>query len=118
MEDTRTGEAPQGRGLTPSHPGVHLADALDGLKAEAGVSRAAVAERLGIGRRSLYNVLEHRQPVTPEFALRLEALGLGSAESWLNLQQAYDLAIARKALSAELEAIAPAWPAERAKSAA
>lgn len=102
--------APTRRGLSPSHPGVHLADALAGLKAETGLSREAAAERLGTPRRTLYNVIEGRSPVSAELAVRLEALGLSSAEFWLNLQQAHDLHQARAALAGELERMAKVWP--------
>jgi addiction module HigA family antidote len=105
------------RGLAPSHPGAHLADVLDGLKAQAGVTREAAARRMGIARRTLYKVIEGASGVTPAMAVRLEAFGLGSAEMWLNLQQAHDLAMARAALRAESLAIAPAWPVERADAA-
>ncbi len=111
-------DKPLRRGLAPSHPGEHLADVLDGLKAEAGLSRLAVAERLGIGRRSLYDVLEARRPISPDLAVRLEALVGGSAEHWLNLQQAYDLAVARAALAASGDAIARVWPPATAEAAA
>jgi addiction module HigA family antidote len=101
---------PQRRGLAPSHPGVHLADALDGLKAETGLSRVAVAEALGVGRRTLYDVIEGKRPISPELALRLAALMGASAESWMNLQQAYDLWQARERISAELAGIGQVWP--------
>lgn len=106
------------RGLPPSHPGVHLADALEGLKAEAGVSRTAAAERLGVGRRTLYDVIEGKTVLTADLAVRLEALGLGSAESWLGLQQAYDLWATRAALVDQVAAISPAWPLQRGEAAA
>lgn len=110
-------KAPLRRGLAPSHPGVHLADALSGLKAETGLSREAVAQRLGVGRRTLYNVIEARTGVTAELAVRLEALGLGSAEMWLNLQQAFDLHRARQTLAEVAAEISPAWPPQAHRAA-
>lgn len=53
------------------------------------------AEALGITRQQLYNVINGKSAITPEMAIRLEQ-GIGStAEGWLRLQAAYNLAIAR-----------------------
>jgi addiction module HigA family antidote len=109
--------APLKRGLAPLHPGVHLEDALKGLKAEAGLTIAAAAERLGVSRRALYNVLEAKRPVSAELAVRLEAFGLGSAESWLNLQLAFDLWQAREDLAEAVKAIPKSWPVRKDRAA-
>lgn len=106
------------RGLPPSHPGVHLADALAGLRAEAGIPRTRAADLLGMKRRTLYDVIEGLRPMTAELALRLEALLGVSAESWLALQQAYDLWQARAELADELAAIPRAWPKAQDQAAA
>lgn len=106
--------APVKRGLAPVHPGVILRDVtLPALKA-AGTPRTRVVELLGIGRSTLYDVLELRRPVTPELALRLGRLLGTSAEFWMNLQTAWDLWQARDKLSAELAAIPTIAPAEPA----
>lgn len=99
-------------GLPPIHPGRHLADALDGLKAECGITRTDAARRLGVARRRLYDVIEGKHGVTADLAVRLEALGLSSAEFWLNLQQAYDLKTARVALADARASIERVWPPE------
>jgi addiction module HigA family antidote len=90
--------------------GAHLDEALRGLKAEAGIPVTRAADEMKVARRSLYNVIEGLSPMTPELALRLEAYGLGSAEQWLQLQQAYVLWRARADLAAELAAIPRGWP--------
>ena len=75
----------------PPHPGRLLRDDIDVL----GLSVAEVAEGLDVTRQQLYNVLNGKSAITPEMAVRLEK-GIGStAETWLNLQMAYDLARAR-----------------------
>ena len=75
----------------PPHPGLGLRDDLDAL----GLSVAGAAVGLGVTRQQLYNVLKGKSAISPDMALRLEkALG-GTAESWLTLQTAYDLAQAR-----------------------
>jgi addiction module HigA family antidote len=54
------------------------------------------AERIGVTRQTLHRVIAGTSAITPEMALRLEkALG-STAEAWLALQRAYDLAEARR----------------------
>ena len=75
----------------PPHPGRLLRADIEAL----GLSVAEAAEGLGVTRQQVYNVLNGKSAVTPEMAVRLEK-GIGStAETWLNLQTAYDLARAR-----------------------
>ena len=75
----------------PPHPGLGLRDDLEAL----GLSVAGAAVGLRVTRQQLYNVLKGKSAISPDMALRLEkALG-GTAESWLTLQTAYDLAQAR-----------------------
>ena len=52
---------------------------------------------LGVTRQQLHNVLSGKSVISPEMALRLERAIGSSAEHWLRLQSAYDLAQARKA---------------------
>jgi addiction module HigA family antidote len=75
----------------PPHPGSLLRTEIEAL----GFSVADVAEGLGITRQALYNVLNGKSSITPEMAVRLEKGLGGTAESWLNLQMAYDLSLAR-----------------------
>ena len=77
----------------PPHPGAGLKDDLDAL----GLSVAEAAAGLGVTRQQLHNVIAGRSAIRPEMALRLEK-GIGSsADQWLRLQLAYDLAQARMA---------------------
>jgi addiction module HigA family antidote len=73
----------------PPHPGEVLADTV--LGEDGGLSVAEFARQLGIARVTLSRVVNGRAAVSVELALRLaNALGT-SAESWLNMQSAYDL---------------------------
>ena len=45
---------------------------------------------LGVSRKTLYDILDEKQPVTPVMALRFGKLCDGP-DLWLNLQQRYDL---------------------------
>lgn len=102
-------EAPK-RGLPATHPGELLReDVLPALKA-AGVAKTRVADDLGVSRRTLYDLLEEKQVVTPDMALRLGKYFGNAPEFWLNMQHAWDLERARVRLGAELEKI-PACPA-------
>lgn len=97
--------APLKRGMPPMHPGEFLKTITLPALAEAGTSRTEVARLLGIGRQTLYDLVDARRPVTPEMALRLARLLGNTPEHWLAMQAAYDLAKARVALGPQLEAI-------------
>ena len=75
----------------PPHPGVGLRDEFEAL----GLSIAEAATGLGITRQQLYNVTKGKSAISPDMALRLEKAIGSSAEHWLRLQIAYDLAQAR-----------------------
>jgi antitoxin HigA-1 len=90
------------RGLPAMHPGELLReDIIPAL----GKSKTEIARLLGISRRTLYDILDERQPVTVAMALRLGKLCGNGPVLWLNLQRAYDLERTEKALAAEIDAI-------------
>lgn len=75
-------------GLPPVHPGAMLReDVLPALKRP----KTEIADLLGISRQTLYDLLGEKTPVTPNIALRLAKLLGTTPESWLNLQNEYDL---------------------------
>ncbi len=77
----------------PLHPGLSVRyDCLEPL----GLSVTAGARALGVSRQALNNLVNAKSAVTPEMAIRFEKLGWGTADGWLHLQTAYDLAQARK----------------------
>ena len=78
---------------TPPHPGEFIQDIyLD----PHGISGRELAEKLDVAPSTLSRILKGSSRVTPEMALRLsKALGRTS-ESWLSLQDAHDLWIARQ----------------------
>ena len=80
---------------SPAHPGRLIKNELDDM----GLSVAAAAEGLGVTRQQLYNVINGKSAVTPEMAVRLEK-GIGStADTWLRMQTASDLAQVRQSRS-------------------
>lgn len=75
-------------GLRPMHPGELLReDVFPAL----GQSKAAIARALGVSRMTLYDILREKQPITASMALRIGRLTGTTAESWLRMQNAYDL---------------------------
>ena len=79
--------------LIPAHPGEILReDVLPALR----MSKSAVAGALGISRQTLYDIINEKQPVTAEMAVRFGKLFGNGAAFWVNLQCARDLAIAER----------------------
>jgi len=52
---------------------------------------------LGVSRQTLYDVLNGKQPITANLALRIGKLIGGGPDIWLQMQQNYDLDIAERA---------------------
>jgi addiction module HigA family antidote len=86
---------------TAFHPGEHIQEELD----ELSLSPEEIAERLGVPVDLMMAVLEGRQSVTAEFALRLGHFFGTSAQFWLNLQQQFDLEVAERLHGAEIDAL-------------
>jgi len=79
--------------MNPPHPGRSIKDAcLEPL----GISITDGAAKLGVARHTLSRVIHGHAAISPEMALRLELMGWSTADSWLKMQVAYDLAQARR----------------------
>lgn len=90
------------RGLKAMHPGELLReDVLPSL----GKPKAEIARLLGVSRQTIYDILDEKQPVTPGMALRLGKLFGNGPELWINLQRAYDLAVAERELAGAIRKI-------------
>jgi|TARA_X000000950_G_scaffold132227_1_gene164801 addiction module HigA family antidote len=88
--------------MRPIHPGEVLReDYLEPLN----MSANALAVALRIPAPRINDVVRERRSVSPDTALRLSRFFGGDAQSWLNLQAAYDLKIAEK--DADLAEIVP-----------
>ena len=88
--------------MRPIHPGEVLReDYLEPLN----MSANALAVALRIPAPRINDVVRERCSVSPDTALRLSRFFGGDAQSWLNLQAAYDLKIAEK--DADLAEIVP-----------
>ena len=78
---------------TPPHPGQHIR--LEYLE-PLGLSVIKAAPILGVTRANLSNIVNGRSGISPEMAVRLAKAFGGTAEIWLRLQAAYELAQVRK----------------------
>ncbi len=77
----------------PVHPGqVVRHDCLEPL----GLSVTEGAKVLGVSRQALNNIVNGRAGISPEMGIRLSKAFGSTAETWLQMQVAYDLAQARK----------------------
>lgn len=77
----------------PPHPGEFI---IDTYLEPNGISGRELADKLDVAASTLSRILRGTSRVTPEMALRLsKALGR-SAESWLAMQDAHDLWMARQ----------------------
>ncbi len=78
---------------TPPLPGRLIAKA---RVEPLGLGVSAGARVLGVARPMLIRLINATAGLSPELAIRLEKAFGGSAEAWLKMQAAYDLAQARR----------------------
>ncbi len=77
----------------PPHPGLSVRhDCLEPL----GLTVTAAAQRLGVSRKQLSELVNGRSGISPEMAIRLDKAFGGGADTWYRLQSAYELAQAMK----------------------
>lgn len=77
---------------TPIHPGEILKDELD----ELGISAAELARQIEVPANRISQILSGRRAVTADTALRLARWFGTSPALWMNLQQTYELDLARQ----------------------
>ncbi len=77
----------------PAHPGRIIGNACLG---PLGLSITQGAKVLDVSRNSLSRVIHGHAAISPEMAIRLEKMGWSTADTWLAMQTAHDLAQARK----------------------
>jgi antitoxin HigA-1 len=79
----------------PPHPG----EFISGIYLEPnGISGRLLAEKLGVAASTLSRILNGTGRISPEMALRLSKSIGRSPESWLAMQDAHDLWVARKSV--------------------
>lgn len=72
----------------PTHPGAILREV---VLPELGITQGEFADRLGVSRRTVSEILHERRPVTPDMAIRLGKLLGNGAGLWLRMQQSVDV---------------------------
>ena len=83
----------------PVHPGELIWETMEGICEETGkkLTISEVTTGLGTTRKTLSAIINGRQSVTPEMAIRLgKAFANTTPEFWLTVQENYDLAQARQ----------------------
>lgn len=82
----------------PSHPGEYVqADILEAYK----LTQEELANRLGVSRRTISELVNKHRGVSADMALRLSRFTQTSPDLWLNLQTMHDLWKARHGKNAE-----------------
>lgn len=88
-------------GMRPIHPGEVLRE--DYLK-PLNLSANALSKALHVPAGRVNDIVLERRGVTPDTALRLARYFGGDAQSWLNLQQMFDLKVTERAKAKQIEA--------------
>ena len=65
------------------------------------ISANKIADALGVARSTFSRLINGVSDLSPEMAVRLSAVLGGSAESWIRLQENYDLWKARESINTE-----------------
>jgi len=87
----------------PIHPGEFLYEELK----ELDVSAAELARRIHVPANRISQILAGKRNVSADTALRLGRWFGTGPQIWLNLQQAYELDLAREEMGDELARIEP-----------
>ncbi len=92
------------REIAPTHPGEMLRE---DFMPDYNLKTAGLAEKLGVSRQTVNELLLGRRAVTPAMALRLSRLFGNTPEFWLNAQRALDLWKAQRENRRQIERIKP-----------
>jgi len=90
--------------LPPVHPGEILREE---FMVPMGLSSNALARAIHVTPARVNEIVKEERGITADTALRLARYFGTDAQSWLNLQQNYELECARRELSAVLKDIHP-----------
>jgi addiction module HigA family antidote len=86
-------------GMRPIHPGEILREEYLGPN---DMSVNALATKLRVPATRLHEIVKERRGITADTAMRLARFFGGDAQSWLNLQSAYDLRLAEISSAMEI----------------
>ena len=92
------------REIAPTHPGEMLRE---DFMPDYNLTTTGLAQKLGVSRQTVNELLLERRAVSPAMALRLSRLFGNTPEFWLNAQRAVDLWKAKRENKQEIEKIRP-----------
>lgn len=72
----------------PTHPGEFIRE---DILEEFGLTQGELAQRLGVSRRTINQIVNERRGISADMALRLGKFTNTTPQMWLNLQMAVDL---------------------------
>jgi len=88
------------RDLPPVHPGeILLEDFLNPME----ITRYRLAKSIGVPQRRIDEICAGKRAITADTAMRLAKFFSTDAQSWMNLQAAYDLEVAKISLTEKIE---------------
>ena len=87
-------------GMRPIHPGEILREE---YLVPLGMSANALAMALRVPAPRINDIVRERRAVTPDTALRLARFFGGDAQSWLNLQVAYELRLTERLAGSKIQ---------------
>lgn len=90
--------------LDPIHPGEVLKQ---DFMVPLGLSDSALATAIGVTPARINEIVRGRRGITAETALRLARYFRTGPNSWMNLQDHYEIVLAEKALADALQSIQP-----------
>lgn len=88
---------------SPSHPGQIIRCLIE----EAEITVTKAAQRLNVSRSQLTRLITEKSGISPEMALRLEAVFGSTADAWMRLQSAWELSQVRKQASQITKGLKP-----------
>lgn len=83
---------------TPAHPGELIKETIEGIREETGekLTIEEVAKGLEVSRKTLSAIINEKQGISSEMALKLAKAFNTSPDFWIRAQENYDLAKARQ----------------------
>ncbi|KPN73233.1 HigA family addiction module antitoxin [Neisseria sp. 74A18] len=90
--------------MRPIHPGEILREE---YLIPLDITANALSVALHVPAPRINDIVREKRGISPDTALRLARYFGGDAQSWLNLQNAYDLKMAEQSLKQEIDHIIP-----------
>lgn len=90
-----------------SHKSIHPGEILFDELTELGISSAELARQIKVPANRVSQIITGKRSISADTALRLGKWFGTGPKLWLNLQQAYDLDVAKLAIGSNLETIHP-----------